>query len=140
MNIIEAAAALNDNQYGDEGSLNLFAKMKAAGLVAVFGASDDLMEFRGAIDDEVGAYNGATALVDHEGLLPERDGIDDDDELERFFTRKKVAVPIRAKFSDEGFTFTYETKIPHETFIIRENDDTYCRGIVFALADAKAGK
>ena len=55
---------------------------KEAGLVIVFGASDDLMEFRGAIYDEVGACDGGTALIDKEGLLPERNQIDNDDELD----------------------------------------------------------
>jgi hypothetical protein len=59
----EAAAELDANQYGNEGSKDLFARMKAAGLVAVFGASDDLMEFRGAIYDEAGCYDGGTVYV-----------------------------------------------------------------------------
>jgi len=91
MDTKEAAAQLDGSQYGQEGSRELFAAMKAAGLVAVFGASDDLVEFRGAIDDEVGAYGGTTIPLTSDGLLvnemqrrelsllrqPNRDGIDD---------------------------------------------------------------
>ncbi len=54
MDAASAAAKLDGKQYGDEGSSTLFAEMKEHGLVAVFGASDDLMEFRGAVYDEVG--------------------------------------------------------------------------------------
>lgn len=42
----EAAEQLNGNEYRKEGSPTLFAAMKAAGLVAVYGASDDLMEMK----------------------------------------------------------------------------------------------
>ena len=34
------------------------------GLVVVYGASDDLMELRGAIDDEGDCYDGGTFLID----------------------------------------------------------------------------
>ena len=37
------------------------ASARAAGLVIVFGASDDLLEFDGAIHDQFGCYNGGTA-------------------------------------------------------------------------------
>ena len=130
----EAAAALDGNEYREEGSKALFAEMRIAGLVAVFGGSDDLMEFRGAIDDEVGAPG--TALVDGIGLLPARSDIDDDGELEAFFKRKPNAAKIKSLFGVDGFTFRYKTTIPHETFVIVEDGDTYCEGIVFALADA----
>lgn len=131
----EAAAALDGCEYGSEGPPELFAAMKTAGLVAVFGYSDDGMEFRGAVNDEFGA---GTVLVDSKGALPDRDSIDDDDELESFFARRKVARPIVALLSDDGFTFRYKTAIPHLTFIVKEDGEPdYCEGIVFALADAQ---
>lgn len=39
------------------------------GLVVVYGFSDDLVEFRGAIDDEVGCYNGGKILLTKTGVL-----------------------------------------------------------------------
>ena len=35
----------------------------------------------------------------------------------------------------EIITWTYETDIPHETFMIYEDGDSYCRGIVFSIND-----
>jgi hypothetical protein len=134
----EAAAALNGNEYAREGSQALWASMKEAGLVAVFGGSDDLMEFRGAIYDEVDAYGGAMVTVDREGLLPSRRDLDDDSELERFFARKKVAKAITAHWDKGGYSWVYSTQIPHVTFNIVEDDEMYCCGIVFALADLPA--
>lgn len=116
---------------------DLLAKVKQAGLVVVFGASDDLMEFRGAIYDELGAYNGATAYVDEKGLLPDRDSIEDDDDLKDYFSRQSGAKPIEALWNPgEGYSWKFKTDIPHETFEITEDGEPYCRGIVFALADA----
>lgn len=113
------------------------AQAKAAGLVVVFGASDDLMEFRGAIHDELGCYGGGTALVDAKGLLPKRGQIKDDDELRDYFERQPLAAKINAVWAGEGdYSWTYVTTIPHATFEVVEDGEPYCRGIVFALADA----
>lgn len=133
----EWAAKLTGRQYRHEFSGNIEeAALRDDGLVAVFGASDDLMEFRGAIDDEQGAPG--FALVDAKGLLPERSQIDNDDDeaLEDFFTRRKTAKKIEALWCKEkGYSFTYKTDIPHATFEVMEDGDHYCRGIVFAFAE-----
>lgn len=109
---------------------------KDSGLVIVYGASDDLMEFEGAAQEEIGCYNGGTALVDAQGVLPDRDSIDDDDELEEYFHRKAKAKPIEGLWCKEpGYSWTYRTDIPHATFEVLDDGDKYCRGIVFSLAD-----
>lgn len=125
----EAAAQLDGNQYRQEGSRELFKRMKAAGLVAIFGASDDLMEIHGAVNDET----GGEAWFTPEGML-ENDC--DNDRCPHFLKLKKQAASVEALWCKEPpFSFTYKTDIPHETFIIMEDDEPYCRGIVFALAD-----
>lgn len=134
MDVAEAATALDGSEYRNEGSKELFAAMKAAGLVAVFGASDDLMEFRGAIDDEVGCYGGGTAYITSDGLFEPSCDNDDCPHEKRL---REMAQTIDAIFGEKGFTFYYETDIPHETFIINEDGEPYCQGIVFALADVQ---
>jgi hypothetical protein len=141
----DAAAALNGNEYREEGSKELFAAMKADGLVAVFGASDDLMEFRGAINDEAYPGSGGVVLFDRNGVVPdERDDDDDDDDMLVYLLRKKQASKIEAEWDiGSGFSWTYKTEIPHETFIVLESDgeedpEQYCRGLVFALSDIPA--
>ena len=132
------AALLDGIQYPAHRSIakDQIEAAKAAGLVIVFGASDDLMEFEGAIRDEFGCYNGGTALIDAKGLLPERENIEDDDELQEYFKRKPVARKIEALWcKEDGYSWTYSTEIPHSTFDVLEGEDRYCRGIVFALAD-----
>lgn len=128
----EAAAKLDGGQYRKEGSPELFRAMRAAGLVAVYGASDDLMEFEGAIHDEIGAYNGGTAYITPAGLLVNDC---DDDRCPHFTRAKKAATKIIAKWDEGGFSWRYETAIPHAKFVIKEDDELYCEGIVFALKD-----
>lgn len=130
------AAVLSGIEYPVRISRDLNDKLDAAGLVVVFGDSDDLMEFRGAITDEVGAWEGGIAYVDRQGLLPERDNIEGDEELQGYFSRKPKAVAIEALWCKEGdYSWTYSTDIPHATFEVVDDGEPYCRGIVFALAD-----
>lgn len=131
----EAAAALNGREYGSEVTREMADALKAAGLVAVFGASDDLMEFRGAINDEVGVYDGGTAYLNGSGLL-----VNDceNDECPHFEKAKKTAATIKAIWAPEGenLSWVYRTALPTSTFQINEDGEGYCRGIVFSLADA----
>lgn len=130
----EAAAQIDGNEYGEEITKELSEAMEAAGLVAVFGASDDLMEFRGAIYDEVGCYEGGTAYLAADGLLTNEC---DNDECPHFERLKEAAPKIHAKWDEGGFSWRYETDIPHAKFVIKEGDENYCEGIVFTLADVK---
>jgi hypothetical protein len=106
-------------------------------LVILIGASDDLAEFYGAFRDEVGAHDGAEIRIDAKGLLPDRESIesDDDEALRDYFSRIDNAATITAHWDREGFSWVYSTDIPHDTFNVIEDGDTYCRGIVFSLDD-----
>lgn len=130
----EAAAMLYGNEYRNEGDNAFFDQMKAAGLVAVFGASDDLTELRGAIDDELGVD---TFHVTSAGLLKS----ECDEGADCPYFAKLVEAAVEIEPSQEGdYTHTYVTKIPHETFDILEEGEPYCRGIVFALADVEGAR
>lgn len=140
MTATELAAKLNGRTYGNEITREEAAEAKAAGLVVVYGASDDLMEFEGAIYDEFDCYEGGIAYVDAKGLLPEFENIDrsDDSAITDHFARKPSAKPIKAVWGNknEEPTWSYQTDIPHATFYVLDDDgEPYCRGIVFALAD-----
>jgi len=137
----EAAVLLNGFEYPAR-EIEAHAKaLKAAGLVAVFGMSDDLMEFRGAIHDEVGAYDNATVLIDTEGLIPTFDAVSDEGDeaaMASYFRRKPNGVVVEAIWSPDEpeASWLIRTAIPHATFDIMEDGDLFCRGVVFALADA----
>lgn len=135
----EAADALNGNEYGSEGgsqiaSKDFFQAMKDSNLIAVFGGSDDNMEFRGTVNDEVGCYGGGEAYLDQMGLLQS----ECEHETCPYFDKlKENASMIQAIWDDGGFSWRYETEIPHAKFIIKEDGENYCEGIVFCLGDVK---
>lgn len=133
MNAKELAAQLDGAEYSLTIDAETQKAAKAAGLVIVYGASDDLMEFNGAIYDEIGAYEGTTAYLTPAGLL-ENDC--DNDDCPHFEKLKATAVTIEALWDPgDGYSWKYKTEIPHECFEIVEGGEPYCRGIVFALAD-----
>ncbi len=133
MDIYIVAQRLDGVEYGKEEDEELFAEMKELGLVAVFGASDDLMEFRGAIYDEIDAWEGATAYITPDGLLEnecENDGCPYHSKL------IKQAVTIEGRWNhEENISWDYKTEIPHAVFNIMEGKEVYCKGIVFCLSD-----
>lgn len=134
----ELAATLTGREYMNEITKAEQEQAKAANLVVVFGASDDLMEFRGAIDDEVGAYEGAEVEVDAKGLIPNFESIsrNDKEALRDCLTREGKGKTIEALSCEEvPYLWTFKTDIPHATFEILDEGDPYCRGIVFSLAD-----
>ena len=95
MSIKEFAQQLNGKEYG----YPMFTEKeiqtaKDNGWVIVTGASDDLMEFEGAIRDEGVCFDG-------------------------------------------GKVFFSKSDIPHETFMVYEDEEPYCRGIVFSVNDLK---
>lgn len=108
-------------------------------LVIVYGESDDLMEFEGAITEEIGCYGGGYALVDDRGVLPSRDSIDDDDDdaLRDYLVRKPHCWKVTAQWCDTGPAWQLSTDIPNATFHITDPDEAepFCRGLVFCLDD-----
>lgn len=128
----ELAASLNDREYTKEMTRAEEQAAKANGLVVVFGASDDLMEFRGAINDEIGCYDGGQAHLTSAGLLTNDC---DNDDCPHFAKLLKTATVIDAIWGADGYSWTYKTTIPHEQFDVLEDSEKYCRGIVFLLAD-----
>lgn len=130
----ELAAMLNGREYGGEIYPDEEQGAKAAGLVVVYGYSDDNVEFCGAIDDEAGAYEGTTIPIDKEGILyePSCDCVDID--CPYFKAALEKAKTIKAVWHDEeGPSWTFETDIPHETFTILEDGEPFCVGIVFGM-------
>lgn len=122
-----------------------------AGLVIVFGASDDLMELRGAIDDEVGAWNGCTTSLAGGKLLINDC---DEDRCPYFAALNRKAVKLLAHWDDadpEDETITTEVwtysfldgdgeplDVEHADFTINEDGEPWCRGVVLALDDFAA--
>lgn len=136
----ELAVFLDGREYGSEVSPRDAKAIRESGLIVIFGASDDLVELRGAIKDEIGAYNGTTFKIDRKGLLPsfEQAVEQGEDDCEDYFDRKPNAQSVEAIWSDnEGYCWTFKTDIPHAEFSILEDGEKYCRGIVVDMVDLK---
>lgn len=129
------AAEFNGRDYGSEIHPSEELALKAAGMVAVFGYSDDCTEFRGAIRDEVGL--GELRVTAKGKILTD----DEIEAVESLVADGTINMPtmsvIRARHGNDGHA--YKTSIPHATFDIIEDGELFCRGIVFRLADIGKG-
>lgn len=135
----ELAARLNGREYREEMTTAEEVEAKESGLVVVFGASDDLIEFRGAICDEDGAGSEGSTLLSQAGLLG-----DHDDNCScawcGWLAAAKACAEIYCIWNTDNYSWQYNTTIPHATFDILEDTgpgkppEKYCRGIVFELA------
>jgi hypothetical protein len=142
MNAIDRAIEMLDGvEYTEEDRDSVFEYAKEHDLVIVFGASDDLIELRGAIEDETGAYDGGTIHLDKKGIIPEFNNIDSSDKeaLRDYFSREGKGKKIEAIWCPEEngeviASWAYKTEIPHKVFKVMEDDEVYCFGIVFDLA------
>jgi hypothetical protein len=119
------------------------AKAKDQGLLIVYGESDDLMEFRGQIHDEIGSYEGAKAFVminkfgklfvitkDELSELEEKF-----DDLALDFKIKKVEIIAEWNEDENSLfpTWTIKTEIPNQTFEIYDSGNLFCKGIVISF-------
>ena len=111
---------------------------KEAGLVVVYGYSDDIAVFVGAINDEVSCYDGGEIYIDKSGIMQEPDLLNSCNGCPYFQKAKEDGKLIKAVWGNNGISWTYETTIPHSTFEIMEDGEVYCRGIVFKLSDLES--
>lgn len=135
MNIQEVAEKLNGVQYREEGkilTLEFCKLLRENGIVVVRGASDDLIEFDGAISDEYGAD---TIYLDSDGVIESECDEPDCPYFKRLLKNAECITPEWYKHDEYGWT--YKTKIPHVTFDVFDDDEKYCRGIVFNLNNLK---
>ena len=116
------AEILNERIYGDEITKEEEKLAKDNGLVVVFGASDDLIEMRGAIDDEFGKEVFLTRNGEIEHC---------DDDCKHYERAVEKAKKIKGIFGKNGWTF--ETDIPCAEFDIFEDGQLYGKGLVFYI-------
>lgn len=117
------AKEFNYRQYRHEISKLEREYLKEKGIVIVFGASDDLIEFDGAIYDEAGCYDGGKVWLDNEGNIYQDD----------MPINKEGMKYINIIWCDKNtdYCWRYETDIPHEKFMVYEDDEPYGEGFLF---------
>ncbi len=132
MDIKEFAKSISGKEYGYlQFTKEEIETAKENGFVIVYGASDDLMEFEGAVQDEGGCFDGGDVYFNKNEVCQDR---------EKAGSYPYCITAIWGRDEDENgriITWTYETDIPHETFMIYEDGEPYCRGIVFRIEDLK---
>ena len=108
MTLKEFASLLDGREYRCEITPSEEALAKELGFVVVFGYSDDNAELRGAINDEIGCFDGG--VLEHEDLPK----------------------PIYAYWcpATPDCAWAYGTDITHERFCIYDHGELYCVGIV----------
>ena len=130
MKIDEYAEMLNGREYNyPQFTKEEIQIAKDNGFTIVYGASDDLMEFDGFISEEAGCYDGGKVYFDKTGAV-----------LDEEFENSRCIEAVwcdKERTDDNGnvIAWTYKTDIPHETFMIYEDEEPYCEAIVFDIAD-----
>lgn len=131
----ELANILSGREYLSEITEDEKRQVANAGLVVVYGYSDDNVAFAGAIDEEVDAYEGNVIFLTKTGILEDSDFCRES-ECPYYAAIRASAKSIKTVWHDKGNPcWTFETDIPHETFDIYEDEYLFCVGIVFSMED-----
>lgn len=111
-----------------------------AGLVVIFGRSDDITVLAGAIDEAF--YDGKPIMLNPQGALS---GLNDGDtyefnnlsDMEACVDQLRYSKPVKAIWhnSPSEYCWTFETDIPHATFEVIDGEESYCLGIVIDMKD-----
>ena len=133
MNTKTFARLLDGREYGSEITDKEDELARQLGMVIVFGASDDLLEFRGAISDELGCYGGGKVYINPSSWSTEISGLVPPSETANY----KI---IDVKWCQSCYSWFIEINIPHESFDVLENGEKFCRGIIFSINDLNTQK
>ena len=98
--------------------------------VIVYGASDDLVEFDGAITDEGDCWEGGKILVE---AIPGGGVVDGPVKTPTFLFHLEIKWCKDKDKNGNIISWTYNVPIEHENFMIYENEKPYCRGFVFKV-------
>ena len=118
------AKKLNGREYGNEITKQEIVEAKENGLVVVYGASDDLTEFAGTINEEVDCDTGGYFRVTSKNLKVKKGDVTSKNKIYADWDNMQ-----------KGASWCYDTEIHHSTFNIYEDGELYCIGIVFSIYD-----
>ena len=130
MTVDQWAAMLNGREYSSELTDAESKQADADRMVIVFGYSDDNIEFRGRIHDEIGCYDGGVLYIHRGGVLQISD------ECERCKARDLKAqsrcMALDCEWDANGYSWfiTPKESIGWRPFDIMEDGEKFCRGVV----------
>lgn len=135
MDIKKFAHLINNRECGDEITTEEEKIAQENNWAVVFGASDDLCELRGCLNDEYDCFDGGELYLNSHGVI-----LLNDEKCDNCVSLKKVienSYKINILWCENEFLWSYQTEIPHETFVINKDCKPYCQGIVFDMKDLK---
>ena len=147
MNMEEFAKSLDGREMGREIGKELTKEeeqlAKENRWVVVFGHSDDCIELRGFIHDELYRdRNPDKFWFSAQGPMKTWDDVDHDDEeeMEEYFENKynaigQLDVHYGSTFDGEYFDWVFDWSWPHEVFRIYEDDNGFCLGVIFKMPE-----
>lgn len=134
MDIKEFAKSISGKEYGyPQFTKEEIETAKENGFVIAYCCSGDFMEFEGAIQDEGGCLDGGKVYFNKTEVCQDetdRSGFDN-------YSNCITALWCENEENGKPICWSYETEIPHETFMIYEGGEPYCRGVVFSIDDVK---
>lgn len=129
------ASCLNGREYMNEIQDGEACAARENNFLVVFGASDDLLELRGAFYDEFDVFNGGEVFIYNGKPLVNKCTETD---CPYFLDIKKQAKnKIEAIWDKDGYSWFIESNMPYAPFDIMEDGEKYCRGIVIDLKSVK---
>lgn len=138
MNIKEFAELLNGREQGNEITPEEERTAKENGLVVCFCASDDLLEIRGAIDEELEA-GGEEFVLCKTPIGSIKWGEETNVPCEEFGCDRWAINAIWCPKEDNKTIASWliSSDIPHEQFKIYEDGELYCIGVVFHIDELR---
>lgn len=129
--------SVDKQQYPFRMQENEITELELHGIVVAYGQSDDGFVLSGAINEHCYIYNDKQVVtIDNKGIVHPYHSNMPESEAQEYSSRKNGQVKEITAFFDKGeYTWQYETDIPHVTFDIMEDDEKYCRGIIFDISD-----
>lgn len=145
----QLAELLDGNEYLDEITKEQEQIAKENNLLVLFGASDDLLEMRGAIYDEVEAYDGGDYALALDGELY-ADG-EEENTYHKAVGNEVLLISdeydnddnprlIRADWCPEDrpdLSWRLFSNMPYASFTIKEDGEPFCAGLVIDLDEVE---
>lgn len=140
----QLAEQINGREYGSEITKGECDIAKESGLLVVFGYSDDNVELRGVVSEEIAVWEGV------EFGIPSNGKFEDEEEAEirnRLIAKgwtppesERIVCNIEAEWCPDDLDCSWRitTDVQHFTFDIMEDGKLFCRGVVIDFNAAKA--
>jgi len=130
--LYEMVELLKGMEYGKDLTRKQKQYAQVNGIVVIWGHSDDGM----CIDGPVGGGDsfGTEVYFNHKGIVRNEC---DYYKCPYFLREQRNAKKVKGIFHDDGkpYCWTYETDIPHKKFIVMEDGEPWCEGIVFHASE-----